>query len=184
MAIQQYDEAVKAGFTSAGLYNDRGFSEWKTNDLEKTGQDLDTALRADPDLQAALYNRALFSLRGREPFLVGSPPIPEAALEDMRRAVEIGPGDRVMYRYAAEMYAFAARDDLPPDRTGRAAQSLSFLRKAYDCGEDAQSLGDLPIFKAVLSSFSEFQSLRQAPQRPLVSAKNLRLIDPAPYLPE
>jgi eukaryotic-like serine/threonine-protein kinase len=184
MAIKQYDEAVKAGFASAGLYNDRGFSEWKTSDFERTRQDLDAALQADPNLQAALYNRALFSLRGRERFLVDPPPIPESALEDMRRAVEIGPEDGVMYRYAAEMYAYAARDDLPLDRMGRAAQSLSYLRKACACGENAQSLEDLPTCKAVLSSFPEFQSLRQAPQRPIVSARNLRLIDPAPYLPE
>ncbi len=184
MAIKQFDEAFKAGFTSAGLYNDRAFSEWKTNDLERTRQDLDAALRTDPNLQAALYNRALFSLRGRERYLVGSSPIPESALEDMRRAVEIGPEDRVMYRYAAEMYAYAARDGLPLNRMGRAAQSLSYLRRACDRGENAQSFEDLPIFKGVLSSFPEFQSLRQAPQRPIISARNLRLIDPAPYLPE
>jgi eukaryotic-like serine/threonine-protein kinase len=180
MAIKQYDEAVEAGFTSAGLYNDRGFSAWKTSDLERTRQDLDAALRADPNLQAALYNRALFSLRGRERNPLGGPRIPESALQDMRQAVEVGPADRVLYWYAAKMYAYAAQDDLPLDGKGRAAQSLFYLRKAYDYGENAQHLADLPVFKAVLGSFPEFQSLRQGSPRPIVPTRNLRLVDPAP----
>jgi tetratricopeptide (TPR) repeat protein len=184
MAIKQYDEAVEAGFTSAGLYNDRAFSAWKNSDLERTRQDLGAALRVDPNLQAALYNSAIFSLRGRERYALGGPPISESALQDIRQAVEIGPADRVMYWYAAKMYAYAAQDDLPLDGKGRAAQAQFYLRKAYDYGENPQGLQGLPVFKAVLGSFPEFQSLRQGPPRPIVPIRNLRLIDPAPYLPE
>jgi len=183
-AIKQYDEAAAAGFASAGLYNDRGFSSWKINDFDKTQQDLDASLQADPNLQAALYNRALFAVRGRERYPIDRPRIPDSALKDMRRAVELGPEDRLMFEYAAMIYAYAAQDDFPLDANGRAAQSLIYLQKAYDCGETVKGLEDRPIFKEVLGSFAEFQALQQAPQKPILRPKNLRLVDPAPYLPE
>jgi eukaryotic-like serine/threonine-protein kinase len=183
-AIRQYDEAEAAGFTSAGLYNDRGFSAWKTTDSEKPREDFDAALKADANLQAALYNRALFSLRGRECNPVNCPSVPETALEDMRRAVELGPEDRLLFEYAATIYAYAARDDLPRDAKGRAAQSLIYLRQAYDCGTSVENLEDRPIFKEVLGAIPEFQALQRAPRKTVQRAHTLRLVDPAPYSPE
>ncbi len=182
-AVKQFNEAVEAGFTSAALYNDRAFSAWKNNDIEGTRKDLDAALRADPDLQAALYNRA-FALRERESHPLNSSPIPDAALEDMRRAVERGPSDRVMYAYAAMMYAYAAQDDAPLDGKGRAGPALAYIHKACECGEDPKSLEDRPVLKAVLGPLPEFQALVQTPQKPVAPVKSLRLVDPAPYLPE
>ena len=180
-AVKQYREAVAAGFTSAGLYNDRGFSAWKTNDLETPQEDFDAALKADADLPAALYNRASFALRGRECYPISSHSISETAVEDMRRAVELGPEDRLLFEYAATIYAYAAQDGKPGDAKARAAQSLIYLRKAYDCGASVERLEDRPVFKEVLGSFPEFQALQRAPRKTVQRAQTLRLVDPAPY---
>lgn len=183
-AIKQYNEAEATGFTSAGLYNDRGFSAWKINDLEKPRQDFDAALKADANLQAALYNRAIFSLRERESHPIDSHSLPETALEDVRRAVELSPADCLLFEYAATLYAYAAQDGLPRDAKGRAAQSMIYLRQAYDCGASVADLEDRPIFKEVLAPIPEFQALQRAPRKAVQSTHALRLVDPAPYSPE
>ncbi len=57
-AINCYSEAIKAGFTSAALYNDRGYSHYQLGHYDQAAQDFELALRSDPTLQAAIVNRA------------------------------------------------------------------------------------------------------------------------------
>lgn len=181
-SIASFSKAVQEGFKSADLYNDRGYGEMNLLKLPEARQDFDEALRIAPNLQAAHYNRAMLALKEREASAPAA--IPESALDDMKRAVELGPEGRQLYLDAAHLYAVAAQDVLPADPGGRTAQALSYLHKAYECGQDPRTIMEDKLFKAVLGAFPDFQSLKEAPLRPQLPDKNRGLTIPAPCLPE
>ena len=60
VALYWYDRAAEAGFTSAGLYNDRGFSRLQFGPPGAAVEDFESASKSDPNLQAAIFNRAFF----------------------------------------------------------------------------------------------------------------------------
>lgn len=182
IAIEWYDEAVAAGFTSAGLYNDRGLDRMLLNKLEEARADFDTALQLDPNQQAALYNRVLLALRQRPK--INPPPLPDAVLNDMQRAAEVGPGSQELYLIAAKAFSTAARQEGSSDPKGRASQALLYLHKALDYGLDSESIRKDGTFSAVLKPFPEFATLLAAPQQPSGRMTTSRLVNPSPFLPD
>ena len=122
VAIEWYDKATAAGFTSAGLYNDRGLGRMLLNKPEEARSDFDAALQLDPNLQAALYNRILLALKQRP---AAAPP-PDSVLDDMQRAVEIGPNSQglcLTRRQAVRRRR--ARPAFRSQRSGGASSALS-----------------------------------------------------------
>ena len=179
IAIEWYDEAAAAGFTPAGLYNNRGLGRMLLNKLEEARSDFDAALQLDPHLQAALYNRVLLALKQRS----SAAPLPDSVLDDMQRAVEIGPDSQGLCLSAAKLFA-AAGQDRPSDPKNRAAQALFYLQKAVDCGLDPESIRKDGTLSTVLKPFPQFATLLAAPRRPSGRMDSPRLVNLAPSLPD
>jgi len=181
-AIGWYDDAAAAGFASAGLYNDRGLDRMLLNQPEEARADFDAALQFDPNLQAALYNRALLAFRQRP--RINPPPPSDAVLDDMQRAAELGPGSQELYLIAAKVFGTAAQQQGPSDPKGRASQALLYLHKSLDCGLDPESIRKDATFIAVLKPFPEFATLLATPRQPSGRMATPRLVNPAPSLPD
>ena len=184
IAVQWYDRAVQAGFTSAGLYNDRGVSRMQANFLDDAAaaQDFALALRSDPQLRSAIINRVEVLLQQRN--VADPPPLTDSMLADVKQVVEMEPGSQKLYFSAARVFAVAAKEGGPGDPKTCTDLTLFCLQKAVDCGADPKQIGKNHIFAEVLKAVPEFQALTEAPRRPAESKPPLRIVDPAPYLPE
>jgi tetratricopeptide (TPR) repeat protein len=112
-AISVYTQAIETGYNAAA-YNNRAFCRLRrgagNQNLKDAASDLDEAVRRDPNLPAARYNRALLALQRR----VHNPNtlLSDTALADIRIALDTSPAmTRELYRDAAYLYAFAILDD-------------------------------------------------------------------------
>ncbi len=181
-AILWYDRAVKAGFESAGLYNDRGFDCLQLHKLDEAAQDFGLALRLDPTLQPAVVNQAKLLLGRRS--TVNSPPLPDSLMTQMKQAVETGPGSQELYLTGARVFATAAHERQPGDPKVFTALALVCVQKAVDCGVDPQQAARIKAVSAVLQPLKEYQTLLDTPPRPAGPVPQRPLIDPAPYHPE
>ena len=181
-ALLWYDKAVAAGLTSAGLYNDRGFSHLELGQLSDAADDFDLALQSDPNLQPAIVNRALLILR--QCGHANPPPLTDAMLADVKRAVETGPGSQELCVSAARVFATAAQAGRPDEPKTCAELTLFCLQKAVDCGVDPRDIEKNHTFVAVLKNFPEFQALMTAGPRPAAPMTLPGLVDPSTYLPE
>jgi len=176
-----YDRSEKAGFASAALFNDRAYSAISSRDWDRARGDLYTALQMDPNLTAALYNRSILAIRARP--LTNPPPIPDDVLQGMRIAVHNAPPCRKLDLDAARLFATAAGDDHPTNPQ-KAEEAVAYLRKACALGADPKEAAASPVFRSVLGPLQSFRNLKQGPEQPSAADVDLRLIDPAPYLPD
>ncbi len=181
-AILWCDRAVKAGFESAGLYNDRGFAHLQLHELDEAAQDFGRAVQSDPTLQPAVVNRAKLLLGRRS--TAHAPPLPDSLLTQMKQAVETGPGSQELYLTGARVFATAAHEGQPGDPKVFTALTLVCVQKAVDCGVDPQQAAKNHTIRDVLQPLKEYQSLLDTPQRPAGPLAPRPLVDPAPYLPE
>ena len=181
-AIIFYADALHAGFQSAGLYNDLGYSRMQNKAFDEAQSDLDKAILCDPRLQAALYNRAVLALQRRQK--IAPPPLPEMLLDDMQHSVELGGGSQGLYYTAAHLFAAAAQDEDPANPRARAKQALYCLEKAAECGLDPERIKGDPLFTAVLGGDAEYDALLKAPRRPAAHMTTPVLVNPAPYFPD
>jgi tetratricopeptide (TPR) repeat protein len=179
-AIFWYDQAAGAGFDPPALYNDRGFSRLALGQVDEANADFTKAFDRDPNLKAALYNRGLAAISKRPPR--NAPAIPDNVLLGMRTALEGAPPNRQAYLDAAQLFALAAADEQPPSED-KAGQAFRFLKSACELGADPERLAADPVFHSVLGNSPAFGSLKKGADQPCPSTVNLRLADPAPYLP-
>jgi serine/threonine protein kinase len=177
-AVAWYDKAIDANFTSAGLYNNRAYEALALNQPDNGGPDLDKALQADPNCQAAHYNRAMIPLRQ-----LPRSPVPQSALDDMQQAIAMGPVSPQLYRDAAQLFARAAGTSQPTDLQNK-ARAVAYLQKACELGTDPIELMEDPVLKSTLGSLKEFQELQRGTGGLALPILKQRLIDPAPYVPE
>ena len=182
IAVQWYDRAVQAGFTSAGLYNDRGVSRMQSRLLESAGRDFALALQSDPQLQSAIINRVLVMLQQRN--VADPPPLTDSMLADIKQVVEMDAGSQELYFSAARVFAVAAKEGRPGEPKGLASLALFCLQKAVACGADPKIIGKSHTISDALKDVPEYQTLMEAPPGPAGPKPRLRLVDPAPYLPE
>jgi tetratricopeptide (TPR) repeat protein len=142
-----YEEAIQAGFATAEVYNNLGYSYLESYQrLDKARKSLEKAIRLSPTLQAASYNRALVDLiqAQRDPAYN-----PEAGLSYIQKAIQLGPESAELFYNAALLYALAAKHD-----ESQIEPALNCLQKAIAQGKDPR----------ILQTDKYFQSLRQIPR--------------------
>lgn len=168
-AIYHYDRAVAAGFRSAELFNNRGLSYFQIAQFRRARQDLDEAIRLNPDLQAARHNRALLDLQKA----LSSPGyVPTLGIADIRQALVGGPASAGLHRDAACLYAIAARYD----RTYLEA-ALHHAEEAVRLGQDPAALAGDRAFRDLLDQ-PRFQALLSRPRPTQPPLKPVRFLDP------
>ncbi len=178
-AVLWYDKALAAGYTSAGLYNDRGWSRSQIEPGTAAQEDFDLAVKTDANLQTAFYNRALNALK-QNPGAAS-----QAVLGDMQRAADVGPGSQELYLTAARLFVAAAKEGNSADVHANAVHALSYLQRAAGCGVDPKSIVEKsPAFSEVLNPLPGFHDLLAATAGPDGPIATPHLVDPAPYLPE
>src|SRR5205085_2395041 len=123
-----------------GLYNDLAYEELCLKQRDQARLDFANALGVDPNLQAALYNRATITLTDPP-----QSPVPQSALEDMQKAIAIGPVSPQLYRDAAQLLARAADASRPVDAR-KAEDAVGYLRSACELGTDPKEFTKDPVF--------------------------------------
>lgn len=103
-AVYHAEQAIKLGFNTAIVWHIRGYSAYRTMSKDRVPEYLDKAIELDPTLQQAWLSRAHVQLNR----VLNSNVIPEAAMIDIERALEVGPDTGLARSLAATIYARAA----------------------------------------------------------------------------
>ena len=191
-AIRRYNELEKVGYRPLMVRNNRAYNYMLAHRFVEAATDLEAAQQIQGDCQAVHYNRALLALffRTCNARFVISP----QSLDDIERAIELGPATSALYRDAARLYASAARDtaqrlpvslDVPivtavhlQARERLIERALAHLREAIAEGEAPTTITSDYCFKFTLSRHPAFGALvHRRPQRSPYFYE-LRLLDP------
>jgi Flp pilus assembly protein TadD len=117
-AIFYYEEAIRAGFATAEVYNDLGFSylDLLPQEKENARKNLDRAIELDPKMQPAYHNRAYLALslaHGNKKQLKSGAKESEAyralkaGIADADKAIELGGASAELYFHAASLCSLA-----------------------------------------------------------------------------
>jgi serine/threonine protein kinase len=172
-AIFEYGRAKAGGFECAALYNDRAYSYLKRNQAEPAEGDLETALRLQPDMGEAYYNRAVLSAQrsGQKPDRKTA----AAGRADALAAIEWGVR-------SPDLYFDAANFTLEEGGSNASEEALSLLRKAVELGKEPRSIkGDLQINRA-LGAHPGLRELLALPEPTRKRVGNPRLVLPVTSL--
>ena len=150
-AIRFSEEAIDAGFATAEVYNNLGYSHLHTGDFKSAVVALDEAIRQDGSLQPALYNRAIVEFRWA---LKERRPLDNEAGTDIDNAMGAGPASAGLYLDAARIYW-----RLGQESEERRERVIRYLSEALRLGAKAdlvrreyESLLDDPAFGALLAN--------------------------------
>jgi serine/threonine protein kinase/Flp pilus assembly protein TadD len=172
-AVFEYNAAETAGFGSAALYNDRAYSRVCRNELGPAETDLAHALRLDPELAAAYYNREFLTslLWSRKP---------DAGLAAAGRAYAASAIERGLR--SPDLFFDAARFTVVLGGPDATREALSLLRSAVKSGKDPASIKGDPEFRRALKENPEFQELVSQPATAQPRIGNPRLVLPVASL--
>jgi tetratricopeptide (TPR) repeat protein len=168
-AIHCYQKAIAGGIRAAIVHNDLGFSLFRVGESREALDNLDIAISLDPELQAAFVNRATIEFNLAQ---AAKNQLPLKALQDISRAIELGPPSIEIYLEAALICALAAQTD-----TAYVAKGLDFLKQAMRHGCDKKLIDANPFFSDFRKSAS-YKSLSTVTTRSLASPKAERIVSP------
>ncbi len=167
-AVYYYRLALQGRCSSPALLNNLGFALIKTGQFDAAEPYLKQAIRQKSDLRAAHHNLVLVYL---DQSLAGKP-LPKEAIDEAKRAVEIGSPSTDLYRDVAKLFAVGARKDaelLP--------MAVRYAEKALDCGLNPQTLRTDSAFGTVQRSPAIEKLL--AKERPAVRpSRAIYIVDP------
>jgi tetratricopeptide (TPR) repeat protein len=202
VAKYYYEQALAAGYRTARVYNNLAYCEAMRGKPGEALAALKKALKADPSLQAAYFNRVFLSLRtdwGRETSvrLLGvtvpvSPRITlveargdlaatrrllrKRILPDVRQALKLGPPSGELHLCAARVFALADYLDVEPHL---AEKGLVHADKAIDLGCHPRELRDDPILAVGLRGVPGFREiLNRDPSNNRAARDAVRFLDP------
>src|SRR5205823_4461546 len=90
-AIKYHEAAIKAGFATAEVYNNLGYSYQLRNNPKEARKALDRAIELDANLQAAYHNRAFVT---RSEIMPKAPKLkPNAKSDETYRVLKSGIAD-------------------------------------------------------------------------------------------
>ena len=168
-AIVLSSEAIDAGFATAEVYNNLGYSHLCQGDFKSAMVALDEAIRQDESLQPALYSRALAEFRWA---LKERRPLDSKAGTDIDNAVDAGPPNAGLYLNAARIYS-----RLGQESGAHREQVIRYLSEALQLGANAdlvrrefKSLLDNPLIAALLANSASGE----------IRVKTIGLVDPLP----
>jgi len=167
-AIHWYDRAIKEGFATAAVYNNRGFSHRRRAHFAEAQQDLDRAIRAAPDLAAALHNRAALAIHRGKP---ADPAVISRGLEDIHAALKAGADSPHAWQMAAYLTLFDGTTSAHIDR------ALDYLTHAVDRGASPSAFG-ADIFFEPLVNDERFRQLCSRPEPPSPPGDAPYAVDP------
>lgn len=159
-ALNCCELAISKGHETAAIHNNMGWCWLRLGNLERAETALNRAVQIDNRLQVAYHNRARVD---RQTMTQRSGYVPVKGIEDLRRAMELGPITTDLAFDAAYLCAFAAKSD-----TNWREPALEYLTLSVQLGLDPQEaardviIGGLakePQFAAILNT-----SARQARQ--------------------
>ena len=151
-AVTWGERAIDAGFTTAEVHNNLGYSLWWLGKLDSARRQLDEAIRLKPDLQAAYLNRVKVGLR--QALRGGSP---AAAIADAKMALRLGPATAELYLDAARLQALDGND------SHRDEIIRGYLVKAIEAGLAPQAIQAEPLFAPFLATLAANGSFRAQP---------------------
>ncbi len=163
------------GYEAATVWNNRGLrARGRANTLQRAVQYLTHALELDPLFQAAYHNRALAYAACAKTFVRESTRYGELAVQDIDRAVNIGPEHGALILDAAWIHLrHDAREDAPQ-------RVVQYLQRALDLGLDRQQMREMSEFgDALLQQVADYQP---APSK-AAPAQHLRLPPPNHFFP-
>ncbi len=190
-AIAMYNQIADAGSRSVSVLNNRAYAFIQIKQFDKARNDLDEAASGNPDTQAIFYNRAMLAFYEQMDTLTPSS-MPVQAVEDIERAIQLGPTTPALYRDAALLYAQTLWQDSVPVSLNtpivtalhlhaceqQRERALSYLRRAITDGLAPGSIMRDHRFQQVLKSHPAFVDLHQIPSQRSTPSMELRLIDP------
>lgn len=110
-ALVHLRDAHRKGLETAGLYNNLGLACRKRYRLDEAQTWLNLAIKRQPNLQAAYLNRALLA---RCISFRDCTPLPNTAVDDIERAIELGPPSVELYTRAAALHLAVQSEGEPP----------------------------------------------------------------------
>lgn len=137
-AIDEYDRALVAGYHEAELFNNLGYCYshlGKPEYLRQARRFLNEAVALRPNMNAAYHNRAWLPLRQLPGPKGLDPEAISLAVEDIRKALELGPVTGELLLDAGRILARATRED-----ESFAAEALRFGRLAVQDGYDTETV--------------------------------------------
>jgi serine/threonine protein kinase len=167
-AVAYYQQAIAGGLDGAAVFNNLGYCHLLLSQLTEAERCLDAAIGRDPNLQAALHNRAMLRLSQA----LRSSSSVRAGISDIERAIGLGPATADLHGTAARLYALAARQD-----RRYVAPALDHLAAACDLGWDTTRLKSEPMFRE-LRREPVFQALAARPQASVRHLHARCIVDP------
>lgn len=162
--------ATRAGATSAAVFNNLGYSLDQVGKPAQAIPQLDEALRRDPYLRAARYNRAVARHRAA---LAAGRAADAGAVEDIDAVLAGGELSPQLCYDAAVVYASACGRD--PSLRTRARHMLS---EAVRRGKDPSRFSQNPVLTAALGDDPAFKTLLTTAPGNAPAGPNLRLVEP------
>jgi serine/threonine protein kinase/Flp pilus assembly protein TadD len=202
-AVRLYLQVIAMGCADPVVYNNLGYSLVQTNRPTDAMQFLDWAVQHAPDLPAAYYNRAMADFNSRlsyptmspgaqisvcltgssgpfgavAAFLVGrTENLPRDGIRDMDAAIRIRPTVPELYRWKAQMCAYAARRD--PYYLEPMCQAVE---TAIQLGQPASTFPDGPFgFYNPFATNVRFQKAKSASPLRAAGATHIeRILEPS-----
>jgi tetratricopeptide (TPR) repeat protein len=164
-AIGYDNAAIEAGFETAVVYNNRGYSLYVTKMTDEAQEDLSKALKLDPTLQAPHFNLALLA-EARALKDSNQKSVCETGILHIREALKIGPKRADLYYHGAILYTLASDWD----------RALAYLQEAIELGLHHGQLEDAAF--QPLREHSRYKKLKALPSRQFEPEPTPNLVDP------
>jgi Tfp pilus assembly protein PilF len=166
-AIEYYSRAVREGLKNEVVFNNLGFSHLRRNNLPTARELFSDALRINPQLRAALQNRAL--LEWKWAIARRTSPGPSAAA-DIESAINLAPGHGNLHYVAACIWCLSNA----PNRIDRA---LDHAERAITLGLKPEKLEQGTVFGSLLKEPRMTRLLQRQP-RQLLAADPPAIVNP------
>lgn len=157
-AVGYYKQALAKGYETLAVQNNLGYAYLQLGERKEARLWLTRAIDQSPSTQAPFANRAFLELQDS---LRNQKYLPVQGIEDVERALQIGPDTGDLYCHAARLYALACRrDGTYCDRP------LDYLCRAVDHGEILGSFRSAVELAPLLKEPRLLASLKRAEGSP------------------
>jgi Flp pilus assembly protein TadD len=152
-ATYWHRRAIESGFATAQVYNNLGYSYWKSARFELARQALKKAIVLEPNLQAVYHNLALLHFAEDQ----SKQRLPAEGLRQIELAIACGDLSGQLCRDAAAIAAYAGRFDATYNE-----RALKYLRLAIEHDAPRDTLEREMLFADLLDGLPHTEDSRVA----------------------